>query len=370
VKFNSSGIRQWGTYYGGSGIDFGACCSIDATGNLYLSGQTTSSTSIAIATAGAHQAIFGGGPVSNNDAFLVKFNSSGVRQWGTYYGGNGNDFGYASNFDSAGNIYLTGYTTDSNTGTVIATAGAHQTINGGGIVDAFLVKFSSSGVRQWGTFYGGSGDDYGTFCMMDGTGNVYLAGQTSTSTGTIIVTNGSHQPIHGGGTNDGFLVEFNASGTRQYGTYYGGNFSEAVSACHIDSFGNLYLSGSSNTVCSGTVICTPGSHQTAFGGGSNDAFMAKFAINNSVGMFENESYHNLIKIHPNPTKDLINIDLGSLNGNVELTVSNALGQIVKREKLSNQNTALDINNLENGIYFIQILSENKTISTQKIIKQQ
>ena len=45
------------------------------------------------------------------DAFLVKFNSSGVRQWGTYYGGTGNDMAYSCATDASGNIYLSGYTT-------------------------------------------------------------------------------------------------------------------------------------------------------------------------------------------------------------------------------------------------------------------
>jgi len=75
--------RLWGTYYGGSGGDWGNSVAVDGSGNVYLAGYTQSSD--AIATSGAHQSTFGG----NIDAFLVKFNSSGIRQWGTYYGGSG-----------------------------------------------------------------------------------------------------------------------------------------------------------------------------------------------------------------------------------------------------------------------------------------
>ncbi len=70
-------VRVWGTYYGGSGSDIGISCAVDGSGNVYLAGGTYSDN--AIATPGAHQATFGG----DRDAFLVKFNSSGVRQWGT-----------------------------------------------------------------------------------------------------------------------------------------------------------------------------------------------------------------------------------------------------------------------------------------------
>ncbi|MFO0436750.1 MAG: SBBP repeat-containing protein, partial [Sphingobacteriaceae bacterium] len=141
-------VRLWGTYYGGSGIDYGNSCTTDTLGNVYMAGATVSNTNIA--TAGAHQTTFGG----IFDAYVVKFNSAGVRQWGTYYGGSGDDGGFFCTTDVSGNVYVSGET-DSNTN--IATAGAHQTAFGGGNYDAYLVKFNSAGVRQWCTYYGGSG---------------------------------------------------------------------------------------------------------------------------------------------------------------------------------------------------------------------
>ena len=196
-------VRVWGTYYGGSGVDAGWNCTTDAAGNVYMSGYTASTSGIA--TAGAHQTVFGGGG-GYGDAFLVKFNSSGTRQWGTYYGGSGVDAGWNCNTDAAGNVYIAG-STESTSG--IATAGSHQTVFGGGVWDAFLVKFNSSGQRQWGTYYGGSGSEYGLSCTTDATGNVYLAGQTSSNTG--IATAGAHQTVYGGGVWDAFLVKFNGA---------------------------------------------------------------------------------------------------------------------------------------------------------------
>jgi len=199
VKFNSAGIRQWGTYYGGSGMDRGYSCDTDASGNVYMAGSTLSYTSTAIATAGSHQSTFGG-------AFLVKFNSAGIRQWGTYYGGAGSVWGQSCATDAAGNVYMAGAT---NSGTDIATAGSHQSVlvTAGAWIDAFLVKFNSAGIRQWGTYYGGSGDDVGNSCATDASGNVYMAGWTDTPSGTSIATFGSHQSFYGGNT-DAFLVKF------------------------------------------------------------------------------------------------------------------------------------------------------------------
>ena len=273
VKFNSSGVRQWGTYYGGTGNDYGCSCATDASGNIYLSGQTTSTSGIA--TTGAYQTTFGGG---TEDAFLVKFNSSGVRQWGTYYGGTGQDYGLSCATDTSGNIYLSGITRSTSG---IATTGAHQT-NHGGYRDAFLAKFNSSGVRQWGTYYGGTGEEYGNSCATDASGNIYLSGFTSSTSG--MATTGAHLATFGGGDWDAFLVKFNSSGVRQWGTYYGGTAGEAAYHCATDASGNVYLTGEAKST---TGVATTGAHQTAIGR-LEDAFLVKF---NSSGVRQWGTYY-------------------------------------------------------------------------------
>lgn len=268
VKFNSSGIRQWGTYYGGAGGDYAYSCRTDANANIYMSGYTTSNTGTVIATLGSHQASHAG----SNDAFLVKFNSSGVRQWGTYYGTAGGDLGRHCAVDGSGNVYLCG-TAASSTGTEIATPTSHQSSNGGGS-DAFLVKFNGSGVRQWGTYYGGSGTEVGYSCAADQAGNSYLTGYTASNTGTVIASIGSHQTAYGGGAWDAFLVKFNGSGVRQWGTYYGGSLGDYGYYCTTDNVGNVFLTGETNSTNS---ISTVGSFQPSFGGGPWDSYLVKFS---------------------------------------------------------------------------------------------
>lgn len=269
VKFNSAGVRQWGTYYGGAQQEEGHQCAVDASANVYLSGVTDTPSGTGIATALSHQPTFMGG----TDGFLAKFNSAGVRQWGTYYGGLSWEVAYSCATDPSGNVYLSGWT-DLNTGTLVATVGSHQQNNAGGY-DAYLVKFNTSGVRQWGTYYGGVGSDYGGYCTTDGLGNVYLAGQSANVTGTVLATAGSHQVTQGGG-GDSYIAQFNNSGVRQWGTYYGGNSTEAALGCAGDALGNVYLTGATGS-SSGTVIASVGSHQSTFGGGSFfDAFLVRF----------------------------------------------------------------------------------------------
>ncbi len=257
VKFSASGVRQWGTYYGGVNNDYGNACAVDGSGNVYLAGTTSSTTAIA---SGGHQNTIGG----YDDAFLVKFKSNGLREWGTYYGGAGSDQGQACAVDGSDNVYLAGTTYS---GAAIAFEG-HQN-NSAGNGDALLVKFSSSGVRQWGTYYGGAGGDLGYSCAVDDTNNVYLAGATSSTTG---IASGGHQnTIGGGGASDAYLVKFNASGVRQWGTYYGGALVDNGSSCAVDDSGNVYLAGGTY---SPTAISSDGLQNTY--GGYGDAFLVKF----------------------------------------------------------------------------------------------
>lgn len=271
VKFNSAGVRQWGTYYGGSNDDHIRSCSINSAGDIYVSGLTDSPTSTLIATAGSHQTIFSG----SYDAFVAKFNANGVRQWGSYYGGIGDDRSYSCSADASGNIYLAGYTSTS-TGSAIATSGSHQPSFGGGTYDAFLIKFNSSGIRQWGTYYGGIGEDYAEVCKTDATGDVVLSGTTDGNSGSAILTAGAYQITYGGGFRDAYLVKFNGNGARQWGTYYGGAGSDLILCCTFDLTSNLYFAGFTNS-SSGTAIASIGSHQPSFNGGTYDAFIVKFS---------------------------------------------------------------------------------------------
>jgi uncharacterized protein YjdB len=271
AKFDSSGSIQWATYYGGSGGDYCWGITTDGIGNVYLTGQTTSSTTIA--TTGAYKITYGG----NNDAFLAKFNSSGVIQWATYYGGNDYDCSLGIASDGTGNMYIAGMTVSTSG---IATTGAYK-ITYGGSYDAFLAKFNSSGAIQWATYYGGNNYEDGCAVATDGIGNVYLTGTTESS--STIATIGAHQTSFGG-TQDAFLAKFNSSGAIQWATYYGGNSGDNSTGIASDTTGNVYIIGLTGST---TSIATTGAYQTSFGG-SYDAFLAKF---NSSGAIQWATYY-------------------------------------------------------------------------------
>ncbi|HRE59389.1 MAG TPA: SBBP repeat-containing protein, partial [Candidatus Kapabacteria bacterium] len=94
--------------------------------------------------------------------------------WGTYYGDSGWEQGMDIAVDGSGNVYVIGQTFSTNN---IATTGAHQTTLGSS-TDVFIAKFSPNGVLLWGTYYGGDSDDRAGEIAVDGSGNVYVIGQT------------------------------------------------------------------------------------------------------------------------------------------------------------------------------------------------
>jgi len=355
VKFNSSGVKQWGTYFGGSytlasGMETGLSCATDALGNVYMTGHTPSTSDIA--TAGAHQTIYGG---SSTDAFLVKFNSSGVIQWGTYYGGAGVDIGYSCATDATGNVYLAGDTQQEflPASSGMTTIGAHQSAYGGGYSDGFLVKFDSNGLRQWGTYYGGSLLDVSFSCATDASGNVYMSGNTQSSAG--IATSGAHQTTF----NDAFLVSFNSSGVRQSGTYYGG----IKNVCTSDASGNVYMTGYTQ---SNSGIATAGAHQTANGNnGYSDAFLVKF---NGISLGINETINDkLFSIYPNPAQSIVNVKADAKLIGTVYNIYDNTGKVVLSGTINAENTNVELGNLSVGIY---LFSAGENVQqTFKVIKE-
>jgi hypothetical protein len=268
VKFDANGVRQWATYYG-NGSEHHGGIALDSNGDIYLCSQTSSATNIA---SGGFQNTIGGG----QDAYLVKFNSSGARLWATYYGGTGTETGYELAVDASGNVYMAGNT---NSTSAIASGGFQNGNNGG--EEVYLVKFNSAGNRLWATYYGGSGTESHPAIAKDNSGNIYL---TATTTSASAIASGGFQNVYGG-NGDHFLVKFDASGNRLWATYYGGSAGELVPGpgrhryVRTDAAGNVFLCGTTQS----TTAIASGGFQNSVNGGS-EAFLVKFdAAGNRIG---------------------------------------------------------------------------------------
>jgi hypothetical protein len=259
AKVSSLGILQWGTYFGGVGeeISYPNCLNVDRSGNIFLAGRTTSTAGVASGT--GSQLTFGG----DHDAFVAKFENAGSLLWSTYYGGEVEEFGYATATDSVGNVYLGGSTKST---TNIAFAAYQDSL--AAIEDGFIVKFNASGTRQWGTYYGGTGDDFVQGLATAGTQFVYVVGY---STGSDGIAAGGYQNTPGGAT-DAFVSRFGSSGGFQWGSYYGGPAEDRGASISVDTHHNLYFTG---YTLSQSGIAVDG-FQNSYGGGTSDAFLVKF----------------------------------------------------------------------------------------------
>ncbi|MFI5220708.1 MAG: PKD domain-containing protein [Bacteroidia bacterium] len=262
AKFNSSGQKLWGTYYGGTSSDFGRAVCTDISNNIVLTGFTQSSSGIA--TSGTYsQSLFG-----NIDLFIARFNSSGQRLWGSYYGGSSWDYPYTVICDPAKNIYFCGQTNSSNG---ISTTGAFQATNSGGGGDGYLVKFDTTGQLKWGTYLGGSGQDDAYSLTLDGSANIYMGG-TAGAGSTGLATGTAYQTTMGAGT-DAMIFKFDSSGLRLWSTYYGGSGNDNARGIILDGQGKVVITGATGTVSG---FATSGTYQTTYGGGNEDAFVANF----------------------------------------------------------------------------------------------
>ncbi len=181
MKINSSGIKQWFTYYGGEEYDKGLGVTCDANNDVYVVGATFSLTNISSLGSFLDTKP---GSAANCNGFIAKFNTNGVRQWGSYIGG--------SNYENA-----LGITTTCGNDVVVSleskssglsTANAYQsTIVGNS--DALLIRFNPSGIRQWATYYGGTSREQPWNVKINSKLKVYVCGKTA-STSNIATPDG------------------------------------------------------------------------------------------------------------------------------------------------------------------------------------
>lgn len=263
----------------------------DGAGNLYVTGTAligNGHTGFPV-TSGAFQTTFGSrqcqvsllsGVPKCVDAFVAKFNADGSLAYATYLGGSGDDEAFAISVDTAGNAWVTGYTTSTD---FPITANALQKTNAGGTYfvspttpppyqgDAFITGVNAAGsALVYSSFFGGTGPDAGNSIAVDGQGNVYLAGDGSSD---ILTTTG---PSNCAG---GFVVKVNP---RTPAMVYSTCLPPPVQSMAIDSAGNAYLIGSVYSLAQFSP--TPGAFQTTFGG-SSDAFVAKLSPDGSVFVY-------------------------------------------------------------------------------------
>jgi hypothetical protein len=272
-------LRQ-ATYFGGSAEDAALGLAFDSSsGTVYIAGYTDSSDLPGM-TGGA-QPVSGG----SRDAFVARFGSDLTTLEGaTYIGGSDTDDAQALEIHpDSGDVYVVGETFGN---TFPGVSGGAQATSGGGR-NAFVARLSSNltSLKQ-ATYLGGSGAaDQGRALAIDPiSGDVYVAGFTN-SIDLPGTSGGAQATLNGPG--DAFVARLASDLTTiRQSTYFGGGGSEIGAALAISPIsGDVYLGGWTSST---DLPYTAGGAQPSYGGGSEDAFVAR--LNPALTMIDRASY--------------------------------------------------------------------------------
>jgi len=288
-------VLSYSTYLGGSNFDYAYGIAIDPSGNAYVTGQTDS---IDFPTLGRVQGSGGGtctddllSPYVCFDAFVAKLNPAGTALiYSTYLGGSNQDYATGIAVDSSGNAYVTGYTLSID----FPTMNPFQSANAGGncgtalaplpCYDSFVTKLNAAGsALVYSTYLGGTGFDLASGISVDSSGAAYVVGSTSST--NFPVTSQPLQAVYGGGLYNAFVTKLDPAGsTLAYSTYLGGSSEDHGAAIAIDSAGEAFVTGYTNSSNFPTVSPLQGT----LGSGSCglgqcfDAFIAKLNATGSA----------------------------------------------------------------------------------------
>jgi hypothetical protein len=166
AKFNTGGQLMWAKSFGDGNVQTTSGIGTDTAGNIYVTGNFKGSIN------------FGGGALSAAgvlfvDVFLVKLTPDGNHVWSQKFGDENVQNARGVAVDAGGNVIVAGYfqNTINFGGSALTSAG---------LDDIFLAKFNTDGMHQWSRRFGDAGEDQRARAVaIDGTGNVYIAGETA-----------------------------------------------------------------------------------------------------------------------------------------------------------------------------------------------
>ncbi len=273
IKFNTRGVRQYATYYGGSVNDFGRCIYADKMDNIYLTGDTSSDDFPTQTLTGAYnQQIMGG----TEGMFILKFTNDGERLWATFYGGTANEDRPTMSGDSQDNIYIIGSVLSADFPTQQLAGAYNQSTMSSDASEGFIIKFNTNGKLQWATFYGGNSSDFFHALVIDSEDNIYVTGETYSTNFPLQQVTGSYWQPTNAGNDDSFILRFDKNGKRLWASYYGGNNIEYGLSLCSDSKDNIYMTGFTLSTDFPTQQL-PGAYNQPNSGGNFDIFVSKFS---------------------------------------------------------------------------------------------
>lgn len=221
LKVDAAGELLWMTFLGGSEGDFGKAVAVDAAGNAVIAGYTRSTD-----FAGRINSYHGGA----TDTFVAKVDPAGTVRWMRYVGGSSDDWVNDVAVDAAGNAWAAGITTSAN-------FSGRLNQPRGGSADAYLLRLDANGALQWMTYLGGSGWDSSRGVAVGPTGHAFVSGRTDSADFTGRIN------AYLGGSYDSFVLRVNPAGTLMWMRYIGGSGWDSSGGLAVNGAGDALVTG-------------------------------------------------------------------------------------------------------------------------------
>lgn len=346
AKYDTSGNFTWAKSAGSFSEDWGLGIDCDALGNIYTTGWMDGITA-------------NYGDTAYNctvDYFIAKYDSAGNFVWALSPDGTADSHAESITVDKDGNILVAGLFYSGN-----MTFGTYTLLNTSANWDAFVVKYDSNGNPIWASSLGGPNMDYAESVTTDPIGNVYVTGPFESMGFMFGSTSFSNTGI---ANSDCFLVKYSPAGNPVWGAKAGGAGVDIAYCVTTDNLGNVF--------CSGLFMgpsCNFGSVSLFGLSSAYNVFVAK--IDHATSLFEHSSSEeSWIHFYPNPFSNNAILEIKDFKiDNSVLYLFDITGREVLKKEIKNQFTEIQKGNLNPGMYFYKVVSEDNLIGSGKIIIQ-
>lgn len=297
--------------------------------------------------------------IGDKSAFFAKYSPQGQFLNATMIGGSGFEIGKAIAVDLQDNIYITG---DFRGVVDFDPSGSTNFVTSSGIRDIFVAKYTAQGQFVWANKIGGTADDQASAITLDNNNEVFVAGYFN---GSMTLSNA--KTFTSAGNTDIILARYNSTGTLKYAVCYGGGNGDEANGLIANNLGDIYnigwIQGVSNF-----------GNTTLNSAGDRDIYIAKTTMEDlttTENPFVSESD---VIIFPNPSNGQFMLKIDNFEAdNLTISIIDATGRILNAEIINTVGQPIyqqqfDLTAFTTGLYFVRITSENAVVTKKIFIR--
>jgi len=320
IKLNSTGEVIWNGNYGGENSDRPHAVKATPDGGCIVVGQSNShhyDVTNSLTPDG----------VLISDYWVLKLSSTGAIQWQNSYGGLSEDWATSISLANDGGYVVAGNTRSNNTANIT---------NFHGSIDGWVIKLSATGVLEWQKCIGGSGTDYLNSVITTVDGGFVVCGQTDSVDGDLNgITSGDKSWIFKLSMSGDIIWQLHFKNMASFNTF--NDIVQFLDRTYLAVGSGKYLGLENQDV---------------------------FAVKLEADLLSNSEFDkNNVVLYPNAVSDILNIQV---NGHTvkEINIYNILG--TKLDSFTQ--ITINLQSLQKGVYFVEVIDENNLIVRKKIVK--